>query len=250
MERSQSMLGVSSGIRDILEDAEAVAPTNWRVLITGERGVGKNVLARMIHHRSRRAHLPAVTINCAGVSERALESELFGHTLGSPNGHTSGLGLLEVPDWGTVFLDEVGGMSLRMQSMLLRFVDDGGSLRPGSDRREQTVDPRVIALSTRDLLQQVRRHEFHEDLYYRLNLVHLMIPPLRERRQDIKVLFDRFLVELSEQHRVPVCDVTPEAMNVLTEHDWPGNVRELRLVAERVLLACSGRVVTPEDLTL
>ena len=242
------LLGVSMEIRRILKDAEAVAPTEWKVLITGERGVGKKELARLIHRRSPRWHLPVATIDCTGEAEM-VESALIAHLRGRVSGgsrHESGSP--ETTDCGMVLLDEVGALSLRMQSVLLQCLDNGGSHRVGSGGRERYA--RVVALSSRDLLPQVRRQAFHEDLYYRLNVVHLMIPPLRERPHDINVLFDQFRTELSHQLGVPACTVTPEARVALARHDWPGNVCELKSVAERVILTRGGRVVTEADLAL
>jgi transcriptional regulator with PAS, ATPase and Fis domain len=244
------LLGSSQAVQQVIADAEAVAPTNAKVLITGESGVGKEVLARLIHRRSRRSHLPLVAVNCAGVPDSLLESELFGHVRGSFTGaHRDRRGLLEVANGGTIMLDEVGEMSLRMQGLLLRFLENGEIQPVGSERPQTIVDARVIAATNRDLHEQVRRGDFREDLYYRLNIVHLIIPPLRERREDIKCLFEHCLVEGSRQHRLPVCELGPDAVAVLEQHDWPGNVRELRNVAERLLLGHHGSTVAAADVT-
>ena len=251
MEVVRSLLGVSPAIRQVLDDAAALAGTDSKVLITGESGVGKEVLARIIHRRSRRANTPLVTINCAGVPESLLESELFGHMRGSFTGaHRDRRGLLEMADGGTVLLDEVGEMTLRMQGMLLRFLENGEIQRVGSERAQTVVNVRVIAATNRDLLEQVRRKEFREDLYYRLNIVHLVMPPLRERREDIKLLFAHYVEEFSRHHQMAAAELTPEAMAALEQHDWPGNVRELKNVAERLVLTRRGQVVTPADLPL
>ncbi len=248
MEPAVFLLGASQAVQQVITDAEAVAPTNAKVLITGESGVGKEVLARLIHRRSRRAHLPLVAVNCAGVPDSLLESELFGHVRGSFTGaHRDRRGLLEIANGGTIMLDEVGEMSLRMQGLLLRFLENGEIQPVGSERPQTIVDARVIAATNRDLHEQVRRGDFREDLYYRLNIVHLVIPPLRERREDIKCLFDHCLGEGSRQHRLPVCELGPDALGVLEQHDWPGNVRELRNVAERLLLTHHGCTVSATD---
>ena len=248
MEPAVFLLGSSQSVHQVIADAEAVAPTNAKVLITGESGVGKEVLARLIHRRSRRSHLPLVAVNCAGVPDSLLESELFGHVRGSFTGaHRDRRGLLEVANGGTIMLDEVGEMSLRMQGLLLRFLENGEIQPVGSERPQTIIDARVIAATNRDLLEHVRRGEFREDLYYRLNIVHLLIAPLRERREDIKCLFDHCLAEGSRQHRLPACELPPDALAVLEQHDWPGNVRELRNVAERLLLAHHGCMVTAKD---
>ena len=188
-----------------------MAASDSKVLITGESGSGKEVLARRIHLRSRRRQLPMSTINCAGVAEGLLESEFFGHARGSFTGaDRDRRGFLEAADNGTVLLDEVGEMSLRMQGMLLRFLENGEIQRVGSDQPRTIVDVRVIAATNRDLLDQVGRREFREDLYYRLNIVHLVVPPLRERRDDIALLFRHYLTVLSGLARVPEPEVSPE----------------------------------------
>ncbi|MEO8682233.1 MAG: sigma-54 dependent transcriptional regulator [Vicinamibacterales bacterium] len=246
-----TFLGQSPPILEIIEDAVAIAASDSKVLISGESGVGKEVLARLIHGRSRRSHLPLSTINCAGVPEGLLESEFFGHVRGSFTGaDRDRRGFLETADTGTVILDEVGEMSLRMQGMLLRFLENGEIQRVGSDRRQTIVDVRVIAATNRDLLEQVRRKEFREDLYYRLNIVHLVVPPLRERHSDIPLLFNHYLEKFSLQAGVPMPIVTPDVMAVLERYEWPGNVRELKNVAERMLLMRAGQVVTPANLPL
>jgi transcriptional regulator with PAS, ATPase and Fis domain len=245
------LLGLSRNIRDLVTEAEAIAATDSKVLITGESGVGKELLAALIHRRSRRGHLPMMTINCAGVPESLLEPELFGHTRGSFTGaHQNRRGLLESAHMGTVLLDEVGEMSLRMQGILLRFLENGEIQRIGSDRPHMSVDVRVIAATNRNLLEAVRKKEFREDLFYRLNIVHLVIPPLRERREDIKLIFDHYLNELSRSTRLPVPIITGEAWRAIEEYDWPGNVRQLRNSVERLLVTRSGRPVLPNDLAL
>ena len=251
MESTQTFLGASPTIREVLEDADAIAASDSRVLISGESGVGKEVLARLIHGRSRRRQLPMLTINCAGVPEGLLETEFFGHVRGSFTGaDRDRRGFLEAADTGTALLDEVGEMSLRMQGMLLRFLENGEIQRVGSDRPRTIVDVRVIAATNRDLLEQVRRKEFREDLYYRLNIVHLVVPPLRERREDIALLFRHYLSALSYRGQVTAPEVSQDAIDVLERYDWPGNVRELKNVVERVLLMRAGQIVTADNLPL
>lgn len=251
LESPPTFLGSSPAIQAVLEDADAVAASDSKVLITGESGSGKEVLARRIHLRSRRRQLPMFTINCAGVPEGLLESEFFGHMRGSFTGaDRDRRGFLEAADNGTVLLDEVGEMSLRMQGMLLRFLENGEIQRVGSEHPRTIVDVRVIAATNRDLLEQVRRKEFREDLYYRLNIVHLVVPPLRERRDDIALLFRHYLTVLSGLARVPEPEVSPDAIHALERYDWPGNVRELKNVVERVLLIRAGQVVTAANLPL
>jgi transcriptional regulator with GAF, ATPase, and Fis domain len=244
-------LGRSPAMLEVLRDAEAIAASDAKVLISGESGVGKEVMARMIHARSRRRQRPMHTINCAGVPEGLLETEFFGHVRGSFTGaDRDRQGFLESADTGTVLLDEVGEMSLRMQGMLLRFLESGEIQRVGSDRARTIVDVRVMAATNRDLLEQVKAREFREDLYYRLNIIHLVVPPLRERVEDISLLFEHYLAALSEKAGVPRPIIAPGVIEMLEQHEWPGNVRELRNLVERLLLVQGGRVVTPENLPL
>jgi transcriptional regulator with GAF, ATPase, and Fis domain len=250
-EIASGFIGESPAIREVLEDADAIAASDSKVLIAGESGVGKEVLARLIHGRSRRRARPMLTINCAGVPEGLLESEFFGHVRGSFTGaDRDRQGFLEAADTGTVLLDEVGEMSLRMQGMLLRFLESGEIQRIGSERARMTVDVRIIAATNRDLLEQVRLREFREDLYYRLNIVFLVVPPLRERRDDIAPIFHHYLGLLADQMGVPRPAISPGVIAALEAHDWPGNVRELRNLVERLLLMRPGQLVTPEKLPL
>jgi DNA-binding NtrC family response regulator len=234
-----------------MDEADAVARTNSKILITGESGVGKEVLARYIHAQSLRSEKRMVTINCAGVPETLLESELFGHVRGSFTGaHRDSRGLLEAAHGGTVLLDEIGEMSVRMQTLLLRFLETGEIQRVGAEWAERVLDVRLISATNRNLLNETRRKAFREDLYYRIKVVHLVVPPLRERIDDIPALFDYYLRFASENARVPVCSIAPEALVKLRAYSWPGNIRELRNVAERLALRCSGRDITVADLPL
>jgi two-component system response regulator HydG len=243
------MIGMSASIRAVEEDVEYAARSSAKVLITGESGVGKEIIARMLHERSNRARSPLVVINCAGVPDSLLESELFGHVRGSfTDAYTDKRGLLESAHGGTAFLDEVGEMSPRMQAMLLRFLETGEIQRVGSDRRQPILDVRVVTATHRRLIDQVAAGTFREDLYYRLNVVHIEVPPLRERREDIAVLLDHFLRLFAETHRRPVPQLLPAALTILADYRWPGNVRELRNVAERLVLQCRDGVVNVENL--
>jgi transcriptional regulator with GAF, ATPase, and Fis domain len=242
---SSIVLGGSRAILDVLEEARYVAPTDSRVLITGESGVGKEVLAHLIHQRSPRARKQLITINCAGVPETLLESELFGHARGSfTDAHRDRRGLLEVAHGGTILLDEVGEMSLRMQSMLLRFLETGEIQRIGAEGQHARVDVRIIAATNRDLFERTQQKEFREDLYYRLNVVHLVVPPLRARAEDIRLLFEHFLRLMAEQYRLPQCRMSEEAFAQLEAYHWPGNIRELKNIAERVAVRCAGQLLT------
>jgi transcriptional regulator with PAS, ATPase and Fis domain len=245
----QDLVAVSKTLRHIIEEADAVAATNSKILITGESGVGKEVLARYIHAHSLRSRKRMVTINCAGVPETLLESELFGHVRGSFTGaHRDSRGLLEAAHGGTVLLDEIGEMGLRMQTLLLRFLETGEIQRVGAEWAERVLDVRLIAATNRNLLEETRRKAFREDLYYRINVVHIVVPPLRERTEDIAALFDYYLRLASQNACVPGCSVTPEALTKLRAYPWPGNIRELRNIAERLALRCGGREISIADL--
>jgi transcriptional regulator with PAS, ATPase and Fis domain len=237
------LIGSSLGIRQVREEIECAARSNAKVLITGESGTGKEIVARMVHERSHRARGPLVTINCAGVPDSLLESELFGHVKGSfTDAWRDKRGLLESASGGTVFLDEIGEMTLRMQALLLRFLETGEIQRVGCDRHAQTVNVRVITATHRQLLEQVAEKTFREDLFYRLNVVHIEVPPLRERREDVVQLLDYFLKMFSDTHQRPMPELGKEAIASLTQYDWPGNVRELRNIVERLVLNARGDV--------
>jgi transcriptional regulator with PAS, ATPase and Fis domain len=250
-ERSESLVGIGTAIRAIESEIEYAARSDAKVLITGESGVGKEVIARLVHQRSRRAHTPLVTINCAGIPDSLLESALFGHVKGSFTGaYRDRLGLLEVANGGTIFLDEIGEMSLRMQALLLRFLENGEIQRVGSDRIQTRVDVRVIAATNRNLLDRIASKDFREDLYYRLNVVHITIPPLRQRREDIPVFLQYFLRSYAERHRTVPPELSPDALAALVAYAWPGNVRELKNVAERLVIRSQGGLIVTTDLPL
>ena len=244
MTKSVAMVGVSAAIRGVEEEIQHAARSEAKVLITGESGVGKEIVARLIHDGSRRSRGPLITINCAGFPDSLLESELFGHVRGSfTDAHRDKRGWLEAAQGGTIFMDEIGEMSLRMQALLLRFLESGEIQRVGSDRQLPPVDVRVVTATHRRLLQHIADKTFREDLYYRLNVVHIEVPPLRERREDVSMLLDHFFRGFSETHGVPAPEVSQEAIACLSAYPWPGNVRELRNVAERLVLRChEGRV--------
>ena len=232
-----SLIGHSSAALAIQEEIGYAAQCDAKVLIAGESGVGKEVVARLIHQRSGRARLPWVAINCAGVPDSLLESELFGHVRGSfTDAHADKRGLLESANGGTVFLDEIGEMSPRMQPMLLRFLETGEIQRIGSDRRLPPLDVRVVAATHRRLIDDVANKRFREDLYYRLNVIYLEIPPLRDRREDIALLLQHALELFATSHRRPLPSISPEALECLEFYRWPGNVRELRNICERAVL--------------
>jgi transcriptional regulator with PAS, ATPase and Fis domain len=244
MEKSTVMLGASAAMKAVEREISVAAGCAAKVLVTGESGVGKELVARLIHERSSRRSTRLVTINCAGLPETLLESELFGHVRGSFTGaYRDKRGWLEAAHGGTIFMDEIGEMSLRMQAMLLRFLETGEIQRVGSERALPPLDVRVIAATHRNLVQHVADKTFREDLYYRLNVVHIEVPPLRERRDDIPGLLWHFLKVFSDSHRMDMPEVSAEALQRLVSYDWPGNVRELKNVAERLVISSrSGRI--------
>jgi transcriptional regulator with PAS, ATPase and Fis domain len=242
------LVGSSAATRALDGDITAASRSDAKVLITGESGVGKDVAARLIHGRGPRARQTLVSINCAGLPDTLLETELFGHVKGSFTGaYRDRPGLLQVAHRGTIFLDEVGEMSLRMQALLLRFLETGEIQQVGADRQVSRVDVRVICATHRDLRLRIREGTFREDLFYRLNVVHIHIPPIRERREDVRDLVAYFLAQFCQHHGEATPVLTPDALGLLLAYDWPGNVRELRNVLERIVLR-RATVVTPDDL--
>ena len=243
------MLGESDAISCLREDVKAAARSDAKVLIVGETGVGKEIVARMIHETGRRRGRNFVAINCAGLPDSLLESELFGHTRGSFTGaYRDKPGLASMADNGTLFLDELGEMSLRMQALLLRFVESGEIQRVGSDRIDGRVNVRIVAATNRNLTERIASGEFREDLYYRLNVVRLSIPPLRERGADVAILVHHYLAEMARAQRVEAPHLAPEAEEMLSSYRWPGNVRELKNVVERVVVRHEGREIRVADL--
>ena len=243
------LIGASVQMREIEDEVRRAARSDAKILVTGESGVGKEVVARLLHRHSARSGKPFVAMNCAGVPDSLLESELFGHMRGSFTGaYRDKPGLLEQAHGGTMFMDEVGEMSLRMQALLLRFLEDGDIQRVGSERRTGTANVRIVAATNRVLLDQIAAGAFREDLYYRLNVIHLVIPPLRDRREDIPPLLEYFLEEFGEKYAVPVPELAPDVVAYLTAHDWPGNVRELKNVVERLIVRGRGGIVRLSDL--
>src|SRR3989442_1990343 len=232
-----NMIGTSAEMSAIRSEVESAARSDAKVLLTGESGVGKDIAARVIHQRSARSHMPFVTINCVSVPDSLLEPELFGHVRGSFTGaYRDRCGLLEGANKGTVFLDEVCEMSPRMQALLLRFMETGEIQRVGSDRVQARVDARVVAATNRDPAELVASKTFREDLYYRLNVIEIMIPPLRARVEDIPVLFAHFLRRYAEARGIAPPGIAADAMRALVDFEWPGNIRQLKNVAERLIV--------------
>ncbi len=244
------LVGTSQAMIDLRDEIARVSQSEAKVLITGESGVGKELVARAIHDGSTRAREAFVAINCAGIPETLLESELFGHVRGSFTGaYRDKPGKLETAQRGTVVLDEVGEMTLRMQGMLLRFLETGELQRVGSDHSTGRIDVRVIAATNRDLRALVANNTFREDLFYRLNVIHLMVPALRERREDIPMLVQHFLQHLANGRNV-VRRVSPDALDALIGYPWPGNVRELENAIERVAVKARSEEAGIDDLPM
>ncbi len=247
--RKQILIGRSQALKVVHQEIEYAARSDAKVLVTGASGVGKEVVAHLIHSRSRRRHAPMLTINCAAMPDSLLESELFGHARGSfTDAYRDKRGLFEAANGGTVFLDEVGEMSLRMQALLLRFLETGEIQRVGDERNRANANVRVVAATNRRLPERIQSGDFREDLYYRLNVIHITIPPLRERRDDVAPLLEHFLRQFAVEHGVPLPATADDALSALEAYDWPGNVRELRNIAERLTCRCPGGVIRIEDL--
>ncbi len=248
--RAPDILGESSLIRRAIEVARKAAPTNSTVLLLGESGTGKEVFSHAIHRWSPRKDKPLVIVNCVALSEQLLESELFGHEKGAFTGaFQTKKGKFEVAHGGTVFLDEIGDMQAGLQAKLLRVLQDRTFERVGGTRTIRT-DIRVIAATNRDLDMTVKEGRFREDLFYRLNVVRILLPPLRDRKDDIPTLAQHFVARYASEVKKSVRGISPEAMDIFLTHPWPGNVRELANVIERAVVLCAGDRIQPEDLAL
>jgi DNA-binding NtrC family response regulator len=244
------LVAESPAMRPVLDLLERIGPSDASVLITGEHGTGKEVIARELHARSTRASRPLVTVNAGGLSEGVLESELFGHVKGAfTDARSDRVGCFEMADGGTLLLDEIANMPANGQAKLLRVLETGEIHRVGSSRTCH-VDVRVLAATNADLRREVREGRLREDLLYRLNTVEISLPPLRERKEDIPLLAEQFLRELGRRYRKDGIGFGPEAREALLEHVWPGNVRELKHVVERAILVASGSLIQPADLGL
>src|SRR6188474_2712366 len=288
-QRAMPLVGSSPSMVDLKAEVERVARSDAKVLITGESGCGKELVANAVHNGSSRTNREFVAVNCAGLPETLLESELFGHVKGSFTGaYRDKLGKLELADQGTMFLDEIGEMTLRMQGLLLRFLETGELQKVGADRVVGRVDVRVIAATNRNLREMIGQGTFREDLFYRLNVIHLVVPPLRERREDIVVLALHFLQQFTAARNgdgngnghghsqalnslsslsavagdansaritrtglatlATVRDIAPDALQALKHHNWPGNVRELQNVIERLIVTVGADCIQVADL--
>jgi DNA-binding NtrC family response regulator len=243
-----NMLGSSLAMRKVFDTIRKVAITETNILVYGESGTGKELVARSIHANSNRKDKPFVPVDCASLPENLLESELFGHEKGTFTGaDQTRPGLLEFANGGTFFLDEIGEMGMNLQAKLLRVLQERQFRRVGG-RKMIDVDIRLIAATNRDLEEGVRSGAFREDLYYRLNVISIKLPPLRDRVGDVPMLADHFLREFTNSSHGGPAGIAPEAMKLLEEYVWPGNVRELQNVISRAVTLCTGEIITPEDL--
>lgn len=243
----QDMIGASDGIRKIIDTVEKVAPTDARILITGENGVGKELVARWIHEKSNRKTGPMVEVNCAAIPGELIESELFGHEKGSfTSAIKQRIGKFETANGGTLFLDEIGDMSLNAQAKVLRALQEGKITRVGADK-DINVDVRVIAATNKDLIKEVENKNFRLDLYHRLGVIIIHVPSLNERRDDVPILVEYFLEVIAKEYGQPKKNIDPKAMDALEQYNWTGNIRELRNVVERLIIL-SAKTITYDDI--
>ena len=243
-----SIIGESQALKAILDEVRKITDTKSNVLLLGETGTGKELFARVIHHNSSRRDMPFVPINCSAIPENLLETELFGHVRGAFTGAVaSKKGILEEAEGGTVFLDEIGDMSLALQAKLLRVIEDQ-VIRPVGSTKGNKVDIRFITATNKDLKTAVKQALFREDLYYRINVISLQIPPLRHRKEDIQSLVRYYLEKYSQEMGKHQKDISPGAMELMMDYEWAGNVRELQNVIERAILISDGNLIGPEHL--
>ena len=246
----EAIVGDSPAMHEVFRLVEKIAPTNSTVLVRGESGTGKELVARAVHARSSRAGRPFFALNCAAIPENLLESELFGHEKGSFTGADARTrGLFEAASGSTLFLDEIGDLSLPLQGKILRALQEKEVKRVGGNETIP-VDVRVVAATNRDLEAMMKAGQFREDLFYRLNVIPVELPPLRERASDVPALVQKFLDKANASHGTAVTSVVPAALDLLKGYTWPGNVRQLESVIERAVLLCEGSSIRPEDLPL
>ena len=248
LEGSGEILGQSKNIRSILELIEKVAPLDTRVLITGENGTGKELVARAIHKKSQRKDKPFIEVNCAAIPNELIESELFGHEKGSFTGAVSQrIGKFELANKGTIFLDEVGDMSPQAQAKVLRAIEDGKIERVGGGKKID-VDVRIISATNKELPEEIEKEKFREDLYHRLNVIPINVPPLRERKEDIPILVEAFSNEITNRHKKPPVKFLDDSIKLLQEMLWSGNVRELKNIVERIIIIIDKREIAKNDI--
>jgi two-component system nitrogen regulation response regulator NtrX len=249
VDRTRTMVGESYAMRQLREQVAMAAPTNGRVLIYGENGTGKELVARTVHALSRRRNAAFVEVNCAAIPEELIESELFGHVRGAFTGAVADRrGKFEAADGGTIFLDEIGDMSVKTQAKVLRVLQEQ-TLEPVGGTGRVTVDARVLAATNKDLQAEIRSGGFREDLYFRLNVIPIFVPPLRERQEDIALLADHFMAEFAREYGRKLKRFDPAATTIIEQYGWPGNVRELRNVIERLMIMVPGDSISAEDLS-
>ncbi len=242
------IIGNSPGLNYAISRAMRVSSTNLAVLITGESGAGKEIFSKIIHSLGPRKHNPFIAVNCGAIPEGTIDSELFGHEKGAFTGaHDTRKGYFETVNGGTIFLDEIGEMPLGTQARLLRVLETGESLKVGSSKVQKT-DVRVIAATNVDLPELIRKGKFREDLYYRLNTVPIHVPPLRERKEDIYLLFRKFSIDFAERYKAVPIQLDEGARQMLEDYAWPGNIRELKNIAEQISVLSKDKVVTAEEL--
>ncbi|MDX5325568.1 MAG: sigma-54 dependent transcriptional regulator [Bacteroidota bacterium] len=242
------IIGQSPLLDRAIQKAMQVAPTDISVLVSGESGVGKESIPKIIHHLSHRKHKPLIAVNCGAIPEGTIDSELFGHEKGAFTGATgSRKGYFEEADGGTIFLDEVGELPHPTQVRLLRVLETGEFIRVGSSKIMKT-DVRVVAATNVNMQEAIKKEKFREDLFYRLNTVEIHLPPLRERKEDIHLLFRKFALDFAEKYHLPSIRLTPEAVQVLEEYRWPGNIRQLRNLAEQISVIEREREIGPDIL--
>lgn len=244
--KGAEMVGESEGIKKVRETIEKVAPTDARVLVTGENGVGKELVARRIHELSPRANGPLIEVNCAAIPSELIESELFGHEKGSfTSAIKQRIGKFEQANGGTLFLDEIGDMSHDAQAKVLRALQEGKITRVGGDK-EIKVDVRVIAATNKDLMEEVEDKKFRLDLYHRLSVILIHVPSLNNRKDDIPMLVQHFMADISDEYKQPEKEIDADALKALQEYNWTGNIRELRNVVERLIIL-SDKKITKKD---
>jgi DNA-binding NtrC family response regulator len=249
LQQNLALVGTSAVMMALRAEIASAARTHAKVFITGETGVGKEVVSRLIHQQGSRKNRQFVPVNCSGIPETLLESELFGHVKGSFTGaYRNKPGLVQIADGGTLFLDELGEMSLRMQAVLLRFAETGEVQPVGGDGAITRSDVRLITATHRDLRGRITSGEFREDLFYRLNVIQIQVPALRDRGDDVRLLLHHFLTQAATAHRLPVPTLTRAAEARLLAYPWPGNVRELKNVAERLVVRDNCAPVAVDDL--
>ncbi len=242
------IIGNSPGLNRALEVALQVAPTDISVFVIGESGVGKEILPQIIHHYSSRKHNEYIAVNCGAIPEGTIDSELFGHEKGAFTGaQGSRKGYFEVANGGTIFLDEVAELPLQTQVRLLRVLETGEFIKVGSSKVQKT-DVRIVAATNVNIPESIKKGKFREDLYYRLSTVPISLPPLRERNEDIHLIFRKFAADFAEKYRMPTIRLTPEAIHAVNGYRWPGNIRQLKNVTEQISVIEQDRTITPEIL--